>query len=352
MIVLITGAPGSGKTLWTLPEVEKLRAESSRPVHYHHIPELKREGWTEFTDVKTAHDLPTGSIIVIDEAHQAYPQRRAGNEVPAHIAPFDQHRHRGHDFYLITQHPTELDHYIRRRVGRHIHLERQFGIERARKFEWQKLGDPGDFHSKQEAAASEFLYPKDVYSWYKSSDMHTVKKRLPWIRLGAIAGGAVFAVSVCIWVITSSLAPDKPDAPEALTAPAQTNPVPNIPQPQLEALEWSAQFVERVEGQPHSPKFYDASLRPATLPKISGCGMIETPKKSRCWCNTQQGTILTTISDTECRFYLANGWFDPTKPDEESEEKDTSANGGALASGTPPAPPPVDLLEKAPESAS
>lgn len=335
-INLVTGVNGSGKTLWLLQEVEQLRKDTNRSVYFWRIPGLIENRvlpWTEITETQKVHDLPTGSIIVIDEAHKIFPQRGPSTSVPLHVAPFDECRHRGHTFYLITQRPTEIDHYIRGRVGRHVHFKRVFGMERSRRFEWQELGNPSDDLSMDKAAGSEFAFPKHVYSWYKSSDSHQIQKKLPWQRFSLFPLGLA-AVAALLYLAVSSLRTDDQKAHSAAQAEgAPREPlspaVETFSDPRRQGLEWAAQFVERVEGQPHSPQFYDASLKPATLPKISGCGMIETPKKSRCWCNTQQGTIVTTISYDDCKFYLANGWFDPTKPDFEDSESDNNSRGTA-----------------------
>ena len=192
MIVYVTGAPGSGKTLWTISEVLRmLKEEPDRPVYYFfpdHVPDVDGSlGWTRIKDRAEVHAIPARSICIIDEAWTWYPQRKAGTRPPDDVEAYATHRHRGHDFFMMTQRVTSVDHFIRGLVGRHVHFERQFGLERSRKFEWQKMGDPGDRFSKQEAMSSEFRFPKDVYKVYRSAEVHTVKKKLPVGRLAGIA---------------------------------------------------------------------------------------------------------------------------------------------------------------------
>lgn len=330
MLILVTGAPGSGKTLWTIPEVERLRKESSRPVFYFRIPELVLP-WTELTDPKLWHEAPSGAIIVIDEAHKLFPQRPAGSQAPAHVAPFDEHRHKGHDVFLLTQHPNELDHYVRRRIGRHVHFERKFGVQRSRKFEWQKLGDPEDFHSKKEAIGSEFRFPQEVFALYKSADLHTVKPALPWRKLLPIAVWTIIGVCAAVFAIhnfTSGI--EKSETLQTTDTAAQATQAALPRNPALEATTWSARFIERVEGIPYSAPIYDTTFSPVTFPKISGCMEIRVNTRTRCSCNTQQGTLIHTMTVKQCQFWLKNGWFDPTRSDQDQ-------SGGAAAS--PEGPP-------------
>src|SRR5436853_6898177 len=139
MLTLVTGAPGAGKTLWTIREVEKLRQETGRKVFFNAIAGVSLP-WTELTDDQAAdaHSLESGAVIIVDEVYRLWPQGKPGEKLPPSIELFATHRHRGHDFFLLLQDRQRLHHFIRGLVGRHVHLERQYGIPRARVFEWQR----------------------------------------------------------------------------------------------------------------------------------------------------------------------------------------------------------------------
>lgn len=191
-----------------------------------------------------------------------------------------------------------------------------------------------------------------MYDWYKSADDHQVKKELPWKKLSLIPIfiGGILACVVLVWWRMQASAPEPVKKAVETTQGAQGGPAaqptpqprPQL-QPQQEGAQWSAQFIERVPGQPHSARFYDASVKARVFPKISGCLEIETETMYRCRCNTQQGTIITTIDVEQCRFYIANGWFDFSKPDE--------AEGRAVASAPAAASQP-SLGGLAPEAAA
>ncbi|WP_411887831.1 zonular occludens toxin domain-containing protein [Hydrocarboniphaga effusa] len=340
MICYVTGTPGSGKTLWTISTVlQMLKVEPDRPVYTYNVPGIDPNlGWHTLTDLSTVHALPQRSIVVIDEAWQPYPQRKAGTPTPPGVEPFATHRHRGHDFFLMTQRIASTDHFLRGLVGRHIHLERVFGFDYAKSFEWQRLGDPKNPKDEREALVGRFNYPKDVYKLYKSADVHTVKKRIPkkplliaGLCITVVIAGAVFAVSR----ISN---PSQPKGEASKTAAPAVPATPRSPK-QIADL-YMERWAERVPGLPYSAPAYDQLAKPAVIPKISGCALIETPKVSRCTCNTQQGTILRTITAGQCRQYIRDGgWFDFTKTVDESTRHDDMVGGrGGDTGGGAPAP--------------
>lgn len=357
-IVYITGAPGSGKTLWTMKTVAKRAAEEKRQVYYFNIPEVKvpDQEWTELTveQAKNPHDLPKGSIIVVDEAWDLWPQSKAGVKVPDHIELFATHRHRGHDFYVMTQRTTSVHHFIRGLIGQHVHFERQFGLPRARRFEWQRLGNPSDKWDKQAATGSEFIYPKEVFGWYKSSDQHTVKVKLPKWRLAGIAALAIIATVAIISAFSRIISYGEAD--EAQTAAIDqlgnkieqgqqvTNEKLSRLEAQLAGAEWSSRFAERVPGVPMSASFYDSEVKPAAVPRIAGCSHIKVGESESCRCTTQQGSVVGKISHAQCVAYVQHGWFDPLKEDEPEHVPGQEAQGAGAAhadSGAAAAPPAI-----------
>ena len=354
MIRYITGAPGSGKSLWTLMYVRKMADEEKRQVYTYNIPGLNIPGWLELTEqqARNPHDLPQGSIIICDEAWQLWPQSKAGVKVPENIENFATHRHRGHDFFIITQRTTSVHHFIRGLIGQHIHFERQFGLPRARKFEWQRLGNPTDQWDKKAATASEFIYPKEVFGWYKSSDQHTVKVKLPKYKLIGI--GVMFLVVIVLGIVIANnltnLDQVNEEQNEVLAKTAavldQTSKVTAdrlaAMEDKIAALEWANRFIERVPGQPMSAAFYDALVEPAAVPRISGCSQIKVGSTSSCSCQTQQGSRIYAITEAQCLVYLKNGWFDPLKPDEpDPTDKDQGLGGREGGAGSGATPPPL-----------
>lgn len=340
-ITFITGTPGAGKTLYSVTHIEKERLSRQLPVFYHGIPELKL-GWTALQKAEDWHQVEGPAIVVIDEAHRVFPQRPPGSKAPEHVLPFDQLRHHALEVVLITQHPAEIDHYIKHRVGRHVHLERVFGQKYAKVFEWQELGTPKDYHSLQKALKSKFIYPSKSFEVYKSATQHLQQPRLPWFKLGGLAVLVVAIIGLAFFAAsTLSFGVEKP-AVSAVSAPAVPK---RIDTPADQAAHWSSRFVERVAGVPYSASLYDSMIAPASIPKISGCLELKVGYRVRCKCNTQQGTIIQNLPVAQCQHYVRNGWFDFTRADIDEPtggsagpyQSEGASNGGAAA-GRPNGP--------------
>lgn len=126
----------------------------------------------------TWHECPEKSIIVIDEVQKVMPPRPSSSKPPAHVAPLEVHRHRGFDLFFMTQDPSLVDNHIKKLAGEHVHLIRQFGMQRADVFKMQKVQDPTNANLKR-ALRTTFKYPKEVFGWYKSADAHTHKRKVP-----------------------------------------------------------------------------------------------------------------------------------------------------------------------------
>lgn len=194
MFYLITGSIGAGKTLQT---VELLSHIQDRPIFYNNLVlteqgkdrltnwvELTADDITEMKTFRSKEDWAVkygSAVILLDECHKVFPVRGATSAAPPWIEALAEHRHVGIDFYLITQHPKDLDVFIRRRLFQYIHYTRQFGSEAATSFTWQGYveGAPDDYHAKQKAQKSRKNYPKHVYGWYVSTIDNTVKRKFP-----------------------------------------------------------------------------------------------------------------------------------------------------------------------------
>lgn len=356
-INVVTGINGSGKTLYLLPMVEKLRKETGRPVYYWAVPGLTEkkvlDEWIEIApydadDPKLenpgqVHQLPNEAIIVIDEAHIPF-GRSGAKECPPHIEPFARCRHKGHTFFLCTQNAADLHTFIRARIGKHWHLRRSFGMERAIVYQWEKYGDPESTKSVKECIKANFTYPKEVYEWYQSSQAHTIEKAIPWkiIIWIPIILAITIAAAVFVWHRISNMADvDQTEQPTTTPAPAGTQAPPQQTAAAVPGDEWLSVHKPRVDGMPMSAPMYDDLYKAKAIPRISGCSHIQTEQRNRCTCHTQQGSRIAGINYQQCRAYIRDGWFDPTKPDEAPQQAPTAlatANPQPSLFPEPPAP--------------
>jgi zona occludens toxin len=180
MIVLITGTPGSGKTLFAVSKILELRKQHPEREIYSDIDGLNID------DVERAPEdwrtTPDGSVVIYDEAQQ-HERFRSGSTVNKDeiVQALQVHRHTGHDIYFITQSPRFLNAFVLDLVGEHYHLHRPYGASLASVYYWRSVRKQPQSQSSREVAENEFLfkYPKDLFQYYKSASQHNVKLKLP-----------------------------------------------------------------------------------------------------------------------------------------------------------------------------
>lgn len=314
MLYLITGQPGNGKTLYTLGLVEQFRKDEAaagragRPVYQSGIPELTLD-WQPLADPKAWPDLPDGSIVVIDECQRVFPPRKVGAEVPRHVREFETHRHRGFDVFLITQHPQLLDIAVRKLTGRHYHLRRTFGQEVSTVYQWEEATDPNERGSRNKALTSRFKFPRERFAWYKSAEVHTVQKKLPWKPILVLAG-ALLAIGVLAAFAWSRLMHE----PEAVASEA----APDVLQESSAFVaHWEASaMVPRVPLWPWSAPYYDHVAKVVNAPAVTGCMSMKIGNRIECTCNDNQGAV-ADVPTHECLTFIRRGRFDPTQPVED-----------------------------------
>lgn len=319
MIYLRTGANGTCKTLFTLADVRKLQLETGRPVCINtrfKMNEAKRLefGWNT-VDFKDWQAEPDGTIFLIDECHNDMPVRPASQAVPEPIRMLAEHRSRGFDFFLLTQHPMNIDNFVRKLIGApgwHQHLKRVFGgTKTTRVLQWDAVNSACEKEgSGKNAQITTRVQPKEVYSWYDSASLHTAKTRIPW---------QMWVLGTCALVIPlfGYLAYQKLMAPkgiDAIAKPVQAPAVPGAPgapgQPQnappkaQTAADLVASYQARIEGLPHTAPRYDEATKPTRAPYPAACVSMGT----RCDCYTQQGTKLQTPANL-CKQIVASGFF-------------------------------------------
>lgn len=313
-IHLTTGANGAGKTLFTLKEVRERSVKESRPVYHNGRFKLTADfGWKQI-DFKDWQSCPDGSIFLIDECHNDMPVRKAGSDVPDHIRMLAEHRARGFDFYLITQHPGNIDVFVRRIVGSpgwHRHLKNFKGSPLVSKIEWSAVNLDCEKPSSGDSGTVEMVTrPTEVYKWYESATLHTVQRKLPkqlWIALACIPlfiGAAYVAVKT---VGKTSLNKDAPPASIQPVDARPTGPMAGSPAGGSVALtpaQYVAAFTPRIPDLPHTAPVYDSVTQPTQAPYPAAC----VASASRCNCYSQQATRMH-VSDQLCRDLVKTGFF-------------------------------------------
>lgn len=194
LITLITGTPGAGKSL-RLVQLLMAAVKEGRPC-YADINGLSVPGVHPSPD--DWRECPDGSFIVYDECQKRWPSTgkpgRSGNPI---IESLDTHRHRGMDFLLATQQPTLVHHEVRGYTGEHHHIARLAGAESGTIFKWPHVcTSPNDRQERSTADSEVWRYPKELYSVYASSSVHTsaYRFRLPTkVKLALVVAGVIAA---------------------------------------------------------------------------------------------------------------------------------------------------------------
>ena len=344
MLNLVTGVPGAGKTLNTLKMVEDEISETdrqNRQIYYRGIRELTLDGWEEISDdqVKEWFNFPPGSIFVIDECQQIWPNNRGQNgQMPESISRLDTHRHQGYDFYIITQQPTLVDHGVRKFVGRHYHYERQMGWEGCRRLHWERCVDrPQDDEPMRDQAIKERIkFPKKYYSAYKSAEIHTFKKRFPKKLvylvglLGTFALGAAYVYANVIdrgGDFEPSQYEDIPVTSES-TGRSLLPDLGNQRGVPMTTEEYVAQYQPRIPGFPHTAPIYDELTVVKTFPRPQCVHFVD---RDECRCFSQQATPIEMDFPT-CLQIVESGWFNPFR----DEDQATAERGAGRASAPRP----------------
>lgn len=266
MLILITGVPGSGKTLYAVGLIHDY-LKQGREV-YADIDGLNIPGvhpapldWRE---------CPDGSVVVYDECQQRFGPDGAGRSGREDIQEFEVHRHRGFDIVLITQHPKLLHAHIRRLIGRHHHVFRMYGGNTAKIFTRDGQIDIDKPAQLRDQDSQLWTYPKQHFGDYKSATVHTHKRQLPaWLKRSAIGIAVVLALAVFAAKNASDF--------------------------------FSGNFSKEAKAQP-APMRAVASTAPADTPvifEVSGC----ISSSLACRCYGTKGQPILDMDEKTCRAY-------------------------------------------------
>lgn len=345
MIRLLTGLPGAGKTLRAMWYISQA-LEAGRAVYVCGVDGINCQGVEVLDSPHDWQSLPDGSLVVVDEAQKRgrFPSRGGTAAIPESVSELSEHRHRGFDFILMTQHPSMIDAYVRRLVGEHEHMLRKFGLEASQVFTWSEIQDIESSTARDLAVETLWLYPKGLYEKYKSATLHTVKRKIP--KKIFIFATAIILIPVLFGVACSRIGSVK-DAPPAiaLSEPVQagrasvtegerTGRQSRAP---LSAAEWARQWQPRIEGIPWSAPAYD-DRQITAYPQLY-CVIQGSHIDGRCRCYTQQVTRVAA-PDAVCRSAALRGVFDPYAQPHETETR--VADAGKSVAPPPPLYVPVD----------
>ncbi|MGC1175770.1 zonular occludens toxin domain-containing protein [Polaromonas sp.] len=321
MIILITGTPGAGKSLYGVSELLNKQFKD-RPLYVNGVPDLllPHEPLTD-EDVGKWYDgrVPENGVIFIDEAQRIWRPRSSSVTVPQSLTEMETHRHKGIDIIVVTQAPAQLDAHLRRLVGRHIHVRRTWGLHSAVVYEWDTCTNMTSFKTAQTKV---WRYNKSAFKLYKSSQKHTKAggsiPMVVWVLLLAI-----LALPFMGWNTTRSLLQRFSGGGDATVAKSGvTPPKPGLPgaapkgdKAPLTPQQYVDQFKPRIAGMMHSAPAYDSLTAIKTVPLPAACISSNRPSwvaqhGGPCGCYTQTGQHYET-TQAMCLQYVRNAVFFP-----------------------------------------
>uniref|UniRef100_UPI000D2FFFE9 zonular occludens toxin family protein n=1 Tax=Neisseria weaveri TaxID=28091 RepID=UPI000D2FFFE9 len=341
MLYLITGVPGSGKTLKMISDLMNRKDLQNRPLYLDGIPEVNsdiipNQPIPEGESMQTWHKwAPTGAILVIDECQRVFRPMPSGSKIPDYIAELETHRHRGIDIFLLTQHPRLIHANVRSLIGHHCHIGKT-SLGARRMVEWERCANPEANSDIANGVKSVYTLDKKAFGVYKSAEEHT-KIKTSRSKIIYIFPLALLAIILgCFYVYESykdiakpieqpkvSASAESPDTVGAVAASAandtnvsgQYPPIetksakPERPKPHLSEDD----YKPRIDGQPHTAPIYDSlNKQIKTMPYPVAC----VKNANKCTCYTDQATPIKGLAKSQCLDFVENGIYNPYKQTE------------------------------------
>ena len=177
-------------------------------------------------------DCPDGSIVVIDEVQNVEPYENIKDKNDPIIKDLTIHRHRGFDFYFITQYPSLLHPTVSVLIGVHYHLTVPYGLK-TKVYQFGSVrAYPNTMANKFNCENNFYFSPPDrLFKLYKSTTIDTHVKRIPYKQIMGFGVLALASSSIFIYGLMgakdSELVGGKGFTPVASAVAAA--PVPSVP---------------------------------------------------------------------------------------------------------------------------
>ena len=248
------------------------------------------------------------------------------------------HRHWGFDIVLVTQKPDLLNSFVKAATSTHLILRRLFKMELAIVYEFTEIQDHfGNATRKNAISWKIWFFPKKLYKYYISPEVHTAKASLPWglkIPIGVFLLLVAFSVYRLFFndfqlfknsngAVTSSDAAQVAPVANQITQQQASVQSPNkdlinlcrkgvnVDTPECKkffddlsknggSLQTSS-FVHDG-SKPFDVEYTPTDLEPSDFPRFKNAIVYD----GKCIAYSQQGTVMHNVSKKDC-YRLANG---------------------------------------------
>lgn len=269
MITLITGAPGAGKTNALVSLLAELA--EGRALYVSGIPDLTVPHVVLDDPTKWHEVVEDGGAVVIDEVQRVWRPNRS--KISDDIAALETHRHRGIDFFIVTQGPNLVHQNVRALVGRHVHL-RDTGITGRWWYEWPECADNVTTGWKQAPFKKNYRLDKKAQALYTSASKH-IKPIRSFPRVLVLLVVVLVLFVGLGWRTYDRFRPRLAQA-EQLGKPKPV-PIPASGAPLMPTPSFTA-----AASLPAAPQ-------PASAPRLAGCMAM----RKRCECIDTDGLVMT-----------------------------------------------------------
>ncbi len=285
---------------------------------------------------------PDGSIFAIDEVQLVPPYNDNKNKNDDIVQELTIHRHRGFDFWFITQSATYLHPTIKELISCHLHITRPYW-RTPKVYQYGSLRQyPNTLINKLNCESKFTFKPKEsIFKLYKSTSIDTSKKRTP-AGLYGFAAFIVLALCVFFYGLSGGSgflghffgSDEKKMEVKKQTSISQTTNFPT-PDPNVktnfdantecrkainveksECVEWfnnltqvggSVATTDTVQITYNPSKPYDTKLPDHytialnDYPRLSGCMTLSSGKLIAL---DQQGNYMPDVSQSDCKRYM------------------------------------------------
>lgn len=351
MIYFWTGAPGANKTsnaLWAFlydKELNYIKTDDM-PEDAPKIPrqryaidikgfDYEKHNVIKITleDLEKWDELPDGGFFFIDEADQFFPNGSIKSP-PDYIRKLARHRHRGFDFFIITQQPNMIHPFIHGLVECHYHFQKAYGKESSLRYKWESFqASPNILTTKNRAVVETVTPNPEVFTLYKSATINTRVKDVPYhlyIKMAALCSLVLFAFVFVYWFLSARHLPKQQTTQPVKQEQTTKQPQAIAQQPQQSNGSLSSinqplapkDFVATNSAAPWSAPAYADLTKPTDFPRVAACikGKSNTnPDFNGCKCFTQQATPVD-VPEPYCSQIVKNGSFDPWKTGRAQQE--------------------------------